>query len=105
MDIANNDNLIPLKSNTYIPWGCYDIVRKVISSKIFAPVWITGESGNGKTLGVEQACADEDRELILINISNETSEEDLIGSYTLEESITYEIDMDIEDYNTYLKLK
>ena len=83
MDIVNTDNLIPLKSDAYIPWGCYDIVRKVISSKIFAPVWITGESGNGKTLGVEQACADEGRELILINISNETSEEDLIGSYTL----------------------
>lgn len=83
MDILHTDNLIPLKSDAYIPWGCYDIVRKVISSKIFAPMWITGESGNGKTLGVEQACADEGRELILINISNETSEEDLIGSYTL----------------------
>lgn len=79
----DDKSLVPLKSEKYIPWGCYDIVKKVISSKVFAPIWIAGESGNGKTLGVEQACAAEGRELILINISNETSEEDLIGSYTL----------------------
>lgn len=83
MITIDDNNLIPIKSDKYIPWGCYDIVRKVISTNIFAPVWIAGDSGNGKTLGVEQACAAEGRELILINISNETSEEDLIGSYTL----------------------
>lgn len=76
-------NLIPLKSPEFVPHGCYNIVRTVISKNIFAPVWIAGESGNGKTFGVEQACAAEKRELVILNMSNETTEEDLIGSYIL----------------------
>lgn len=83
--VKSNNNLIPLVSPEYVPHGCYNVVRKVISKKIFAPVWVSGESGNGKTYGVEQACAKEKRELVIINISNETSEEDLIGSYVLKD--------------------
>lgn len=76
--------LIPDVDPEYIPFGCYSTIRKVISSNIFAPVYITGDSGNGKTLSVSQACAKEKREAVIINITNETSEEDLIGGYFLE---------------------
>ena len=84
-DIADNTNLIPLVSPEYVAHGCYNVVRKVISKQVFAPVWVSGESGNGKTYGVEQACAAEKRELVILNMSNETSEEDLIGSYVLKD--------------------
>lgn len=80
---GNVMNLVPLKSPEFVAHGCYDVVKTVISKNIFAPVWIAGESGNGKTFGVEQACAAAKRELVILNISNETSEEDLIGSYVL----------------------
>lgn len=76
-------SLVPFIAPDYVPHGCFDIIRKVIKQEVFAPVWVSGLSGNGKTFGVEQACAKEGRELIIINISNETSEEDLIGSYIL----------------------
>lgn len=77
-------NLIPAVSEAYVPHGCFDVVKTVVSKNIFATIWIAGPSGNGKTFGVEQACAAAGRELIIINISNDTSEEDLIGSYILD---------------------
>lgn len=76
--------LIPSIDQNYIPWGCYPVVRKVVQNRSFNPIYIRGESGNGKTMGVEQACAVANRELILISITNETTEEDLIGSFSLE---------------------
>lgn len=85
IDTITDENLIPEINPSYVPFGCYTTVLKVIQSKIFAPVYITGDSGNGKTLGVEQACAKARREAIIINITNETSEEDLIGSYFLKD--------------------
>lgn len=82
--IIDAESLIPESDPHYVRHGCYRAVSQVIKSDIFAPVYITGESGNGKTLGVEQACAVAKRELVAINITNETSEEDLIGNYILE---------------------
>lgn len=81
---VSEESLIPEVDPNYIPFGCYSTVRKVITSPLFAPMYITGDSGNGKTLGVEQACAKEKREAVIINITNETSEEDLIGGYFLD---------------------
>ena len=81
---TSDSNLIPKISEQYVPHGCFDIIKKVVSKNMFATVWISGLSGNGKTFGVEQACAHAGRELIIINISNDTSEEDLIGSYVLD---------------------
>ena len=83
IDNIGDENLIPSRDPKYVPWGCFTIVQKVIKSPVFAPVYIIGDSGIGKTLGVEQACARERRELVVMNITNETSEEDLIGSYIL----------------------
>ena len=77
------DILIPKKNDSYVPFGNYASVRKVIASNQFYPVFITGLSGNGKTLSVEQACATAKRELIRVNITIETDEDDLIGGFRL----------------------
>lgn len=74
---------VPAKDPNYVAWGCFKTVRKALSSKMFLPIYITGDSGNGKTLGVEQACAAEKRPLIAVNVTNETAEEDLIGNFSL----------------------
>ena len=76
-------NYIPVKDDSYVPFGNYASVRKVITSNKFYPVFITGLSGNGKTLSVEQACAAAKRQLIRVNITIETDEDDLIGGFRL----------------------
>ena len=77
------ENLVPQKDPTFVRFGQFPDLKKVISSKLFYPVFITGMSGNGKTFGVEQACADTGRELIRVNITVETDEDDLIGGFRL----------------------
>ena len=76
-------NLVPTKDDTFVPFGNFADVKKIIKSGIFYPVFITGLSGNGKTFGVEQACAQLNRELIRVNITIETDEDDLIGGFRL----------------------
>ena len=76
-------NLIPSKDDGYVPFGNFSDVKKVIQSKLFYPTFITGMSGNGKTFSVEQACATLNRELIRVNITIETDEDDLIGGFRL----------------------
>ena len=76
-------NLIPDKDDTFVPFGNFTDVKKIIQSKMFYPVFITGMSGNGKTFGVEQACAALNREIIRVNITIETDEDDLIGGFRL----------------------
>ena len=77
------DNLVPRRDELYVPFGFFKDLKKVISSKIFYPVFVTGLSGNGKTTMVEQVCADLGRECVRVNISIETDEDDLIGGNTL----------------------
>ena len=74
---------IPEKDDSYVQFGNYASVRKVVASNKFYPIFITGLSGNGKTLSVEQACAAAKRELIRVNITIETDEDDLIGGFRL----------------------
>ena len=76
-------SLIPKKDDTFVQFGNFSDLKKIISSSIFYPVFITGLSGNGKTFGVEQACARLNRELIRVNITIETDEDDLIGGFRL----------------------
>ena len=76
-------NYIPDKDPTYVPFGNFSSIKKIIKSKLFYPAFITGLSGNGKTLSVEQAAADLNRELIRVNITIETDEDDLIGGFRL----------------------
>lgn len=99
----SGNSFIPAVDPTYVNHGCFEIVNKVINSNIFAPIWISGLSGNGKTMGVEQACAKSNRELIQINISNETDESDLIGEYSLEATKFYEVEFTEEQYQQYLQ--
>ena len=76
-------NLVPEKDSNYVPFGNFTDVKKIIQSGIFYPTFITGLSGNGKTFSVEQACAALNRELIRVNITIETDEDDLIGGFRL----------------------
>jgi hypothetical protein len=85
---AVEQNLVPLKDNTFVPFGNFTDLKKIIKSGIFYPTFITGMSGNGKTFSVEQACAQLDRELIRVNITIETDEDDLIGGFRLVDGST-----------------
>jgi GTPase SAR1 family protein len=77
------ENLIPAKDDTFVPFGFYRDLKKVLDCRMFYPVFISGLSGNGKTTMVEQICANLKREAIRVNISIETDEDDLIGGNTL----------------------
>ena len=81
-------NLVPEKDDTFVKFGSYADVKKIIQSRIFYPTFITGLSGNGKTFSVEQACAQLNRELIRVNITIETDEDDLIGGFRLVDGAT-----------------
>ena len=80
---AVEQNLIPEKDDTFVKFGNYGDIKKIIESRLFYPTFITGLSGNGKTFSVEQACAQLGRELIRVNLTIETDEDDLIGGFRL----------------------
>ena len=77
------DSFVPDKLDTYCQFGFHKDLKNILNSKAFYPIYITGLSGNGKTLMVEQVCAQLGRELIRVNITKLTDETDLIGSYEL----------------------
>jgi len=81
-------NIVPKKDNTFVSFGNYPDVKSIVKSGKFYPVFITGLSGNGKTFGVTQACAENKRELIRVNITIETDEDDLLGGYRLKDGQT-----------------
>ena len=76
-------NLIPEKDDTFIKFGPFSDIKAILKANLFYPTFITGLSGNGKTFGVEQACSQLRRELIRVNITIETDEDDLIGGFRL----------------------
>ena len=67
---------IPEVDKNYISWGNYKTIEKIIESRVFHPLFITGLSGNGKTMMVEQSCANLSREMYRVNITVETDEDD-----------------------------
>ena len=84
IEVASNmQNLIPAKDKNFVKFGFYADLRNIISSKMFFPVFITGMSGNGKTYGSQQICAQLGRECITVPITIETDESDLLGDKTL----------------------
>jgi len=85
---AIEQNLIPQKDDSFVKFGNFSDLKKIIQSRLFYPTFITGLSGNGKTFSVEQACAQLDRELIRVNITIETDEDDLIGGFRLVDGAT-----------------
>ena len=81
-------DIVPKKDPVFVSFGNYPDVKSIIKSGMFYPVFITGLSGNGKTMGVTQACAENKRELIRVNITIETDEDDLLGGYRLKDGQT-----------------
>ena len=79
----NDQNLVPSKFEGFVSWGNFSLIEKVVKSGMFYPMFITGLSGNGKTLMVEQVCAKLKKELIRVNITIETDEDDLLGGFRL----------------------
>ena len=82
------ENVIPDKDKDFVNFGNFSDIRNIITSKKFYPVFITGLSGNGKTLAVTQSCAVAKREMIRVNITIETDEDDLLGGYRLRDGQT-----------------
>jgi hypothetical protein len=80
---AVKQNLVPDKDATFVKFGNFTDIKKIIQSRLFYPTFITGLSGNGKTFSVEQACAQLGRELIRVNVTIETDSDDLIGGFRL----------------------
>ena len=81
-------NIVPVKDPVFVPWGHYKDIKQIVTSKQFYPIFITGLSGNGKTMNVQQACAQTKRECIRVNITIETDEDDLLGGYRLQDGQT-----------------
>jgi hypothetical protein len=85
---SSADNLVPSKEDTFVPFGNFKDIKNIIKSGIFYPTFITGLSGNGKTLNIIQSCAELKRELIRVNITIETDEDDLLGGFRLQDGET-----------------
>lgn len=80
---AQGFSLVPEKASGYVPFGNFSDVRAIVKSGKFYPMYITGLSGNGKTMMVEQVCAQEKRECVRVNVTIETDEDDLLGGFRL----------------------
>ena len=76
-------NLVPSKFEGFVPWGHHNTIKQIVKSGLFYPVFVTGLSGNGKTLMIEQIHAEMKKELIRVNITIETDEDDLLGGFRL----------------------
>lgn len=77
------ENLVPTKYKNYVPFGNFEDIVSIIESKTFFPIFITGQSGNGKTMSVEQACAKLNRKFVCVSMTPETDESDLFGNFIL----------------------
>jgi MoxR-like ATPase len=80
---GERESLIPTRMPDFVAWGHFKTIESIISSRLFAPVFVTGMSGNGKTTMIEQVCAKAKRECFRVNITQETDEDDLIGGFRL----------------------
>lgn len=81
--VTNDEVFVPQFDETFVAWGHFNDIVKIIKTKMFYPTYISGLSGNGKTFMVEQACAKANREYVRVQISPETDEDDLIGGFRL----------------------
>ena len=81
--IVNEEKTFAKLDPTFVPWGAYSDIVKMVKSEMFFPIYISGLSGNGKTFMVEQACSKLNREFIRVQINPETDEDDLIGGFRL----------------------
>jgi MoxR-like ATPase len=81
-------DIVPKKDPVFVPFGNYSDVKSIIKSNKFYPAFITGLSGNGKTMSILQACAESRKECIRVNVTIETDEDDLLGGYRLKDGQT-----------------
>jgi hypothetical protein len=81
--VSNDEVFVPHFDETFVPWGNFTELTKIIKSNMFYPTFVSGLSGNGKTFMIEQACAKLKREYVRVQISPETDEDDLIGGFRL----------------------
>ena len=81
-DLESN-NLVPSIYKNFVPFGHFNDLLNIVSSNQFFPLLITGQSGNGKTMSAEQACAKIGRKFVCISMTPETDESDLLGNYVL----------------------
>ena len=81
-------DIVPKKDVTFVPFGNYPDIKSIIKSGKFYPVFVTGLSGNGKTMSILQACAEAKKECIRVNVTIETDEDDLLGGYRLKDGQT-----------------
>jgi len=81
-------NIVPVRDPIFVSFGSYPDIKSIVKSGKFYPVFITGLSGNGKTMGVTQACAELKKEMIRVNVTIETDEDDLLGGYRLKDGQT-----------------
>ena len=77
------EKMVPEKFEGFVSWGYFKEIKSIIKSKMFYPIFVTGLSGNGKTLNVQEACAELGRECVRVNVTIETDEDDLIGGCRL----------------------
>jgi len=77
------EKMVPEKFEGFVSWGYFKEIKSIIKSKMFYPIFVTGLSGNGKTLNVQEACAELGRECVRVNVTIETDEDDLIGGFRL----------------------
>lgn len=78
-----SSNLIPSVYKNYVPFGNFEDIASIIHSNRFFPVFISGHSGNGKTMSIEQACAKLKRKFVCVSMTPETDESDLLGNFVL----------------------
>jgi len=76
-------DLVPSQYSNYVPFGNFEDVLSIVKSNQFFPVFITGQSGNGKTMSIEQACAKAKRKFVCVSMTPDTDEGDLLGNYVL----------------------
>jgi len=81
--LVSSESVVPATDSDFVPWGHFADVGKIIASRAFYPVFVTGLSGNGKTTMIQQACAKAKRECYRINITSQTDEDDLLGGFRL----------------------
>lgn len=81
----DKSHFIPTVDPNYVPFGNYKDLEKIIVSKLFYPVYLTGPTGNGKSSSIEQICARKKIPLIRVNINMMSDEDQLIGTKTLED--------------------
>jgi midasin (ATPase involved in ribosome maturation) len=86
--LEEQESYLPESFDGYVPWGNFNTVKSVVKSKMFYPIFVTGMSGNGKTLMVKEVCAKLKREFVRTNITIETDEDDLIGGFRLQNGET-----------------